>query len=341
MTDTEKTGRIAASDIIAWILACLMLILVLKLHLLGALISGFLVYEIVHSLSPYVTGRYLGSSRAKAVVVAAISVVVIAILISVSWGAISFLRSGSDNVSNLFRKMAEIIGGSHRLIPDWLMAYIPQDAEGMKESAIAWLNQHAYELPMAGKQAARGVTMILIGMIIGVIVSLSEVTHDPAEKPFTLALSKRVYMFHMAFRRIVFAQVRISALNTFFTWFYIEVALPLLGIHLPFAKTLIALTFLVGLIPIIGNLISNTVIVVVSLSISPGIAVSSLIFLILIHKLEYFLNAKIVGSQINSKAWELLVTMIFMEAAFGIPGVIAAPIYYAYLKSELYEQGII
>jgi predicted PurR-regulated permease PerM len=341
MTDTAKTGRPATSDIIAWILACIMLVLILKLHLLGALISGFLVYEIVHSLSPYVTGRYMRGSRAKAMVVALLSVIVIAILISVSWGAISFLRSGTDNVYNLFRKMAEIIGGPHRLIPDWLMAYIPQDAEGMKQSAIVWLNQHAYELPIAGKQAARGVAMILIGMVIGVIVSLSEVTHDPAEKPFTMALSKRVYMFHMAFRRIVFAQVRISALNTFFTWLYIGVALPVLGIHLPFAKTLIALTFVVGLIPIIGNLISNTVIVVVSMSISLGIAVSSLVFLIVIHKLEYFLNAKIVGTQINSRAWELLVTMIFMEAAFGIPGVIAAPIYYAYLKSELSGHGII
>jgi predicted PurR-regulated permease PerM len=178
-------------------------------------------------------------------------------------------------------------------------------------------------------------------MVIGGIVSLSEVSLGPASKPFAGALSRRIFMFHLAFRRIVFAQVRISALNTFFTWLYIVVALPVIGIHLPFAKTLVALTFVVGLIPIIGNLISNTVIVIVSMSISLGVAISSLIFLIVIHKLEYFLNAKIVGAQINSKAWELLVTMIFMEAAFGIPGVIAAPIYYAYLKSELSEYGII
>ena len=39
-----------------------------------------------------------------------------------------------------------------------------------------------------------------------------------------------------------------------------------MGIHLPLIKTMIAITFLVGLLPVIGNLISNTVIVVVSLS---------------------------------------------------------------------------
>ena len=62
---------------------------------------------------------------------------------------------------------------------------------------------------------------------------------------------------------------------------------------------------------------------------------TALIFLILIHKLEYFLNAKIVGHRIHARAWEILLAMLVMEAAFGLPGVVAAPIYYAYLKGEL------
>jgi predicted PurR-regulated permease PerM len=60
-----------------------------------------------------------------------------------------------------------------------------------------------------------------------------------------------------------------------------------------------------------------------------------------IHKLEYFLNARIVGKRIESRAWELIAAMLAMEAAFGISGVIAAPIYYAYLKDELSERGVI
>ena len=91
----------------------------------------------------------------------------------------------------------------------------------------------------------------------------------------------------------------------------------------------------------VGNLISNTVIVVVSLTHSPAVAVSSLVFLVLIHKLEYFLNARIVGGQINARAWELLLAMLVMEAAFGLPGVVAAPVYYAYLKDELKARGLV
>ncbi|MCK9537497.1 MAG: hypothetical protein M0Q70_00005, partial [Dokdonella sp.] len=65
------------------------------------------------------------------------------------------------------------------------------------------------------------------------------------------------------------------------------------------------------------------------------------VFLILIHKLEYFLNARIVGGQIRARAWELLVAMLFMEAAFGMAGVVAAPIYYAWLKRELNMAGLV
>jgi predicted PurR-regulated permease PerM len=104
---------------------------------------------------------------------------------------------------------------------------------------------------------------------------------------------------------------------------------------------MIALTFIVGLLPVIGNLISNTVIVVVSLSASFYAALGSLLFLILIHKLEYFVNARIIGHRIKARAWELLVAMLVMDAAFGIPGVIAAPIYYAYLKDELATRHLI
>jgi|GEM_PF-6371751 len=76
-------------------------------------------------------------------------------------------------------------------------------------------------------------------------------------------------------------------------------------------------------------------IVIVGLNHSFAVALVCLGFLILIHKLEYFLNARIIGTRISARAWELLIAMLVMEAAFGLAGIIAAPIYYAYLKDEL------
>ncbi len=143
------------------------------------------------------------------------------------------------------------------------------------------------------------------------------------------------------FQRVVFAQVWISLINTFFTWVYLDIVLSLFGVDLPLVKTLVALTFIVGLLPIIGNLLSNSAIVIVCLSQGVPVAVASLVFLVVIHKLEYFLNARIIGSHINARAWELLIAMLVMESAFGIPGLVAAPIFYAYFKEELREKGLV
>jgi predicted PurR-regulated permease PerM len=125
------------------------------------------------------------------------------------------------------------------------------------------------------------------------------------------------------------------------TAIYLIGVLPLFDIHLPLAKTMIVVTFVVGLLPVIGNLISNTMIVVLSLSLSVYTAIASFVFLVLIHKLEYFINAKIVGTQIEARAWEILIAMLVMEAAFGVPGVIAAPVFYAYLKVELKARKLV
>jgi predicted PurR-regulated permease PerM len=160
-------------------------------------------------------------------------------------------------------------------------------------------------------------------------------------RPLAAALATRVARFANGFRQIIFAQVRISALNTVFTALFLLAILPIFGVHLPLTKTLIAITFLAGLLPVVGNLISNSVIFVIALSISFYTALAALLFLIVIHKLEYFLNARIIGARIHASAWELLLAMILLEVAFGITGLIAAPIYYAYIKNELTDAGLI
>ena len=99
---------------------------------------------------------------------------------------------------------------------------------------------------------------------------------------------------------------------------YVLLVLPLFGVHLPLGKTLVVITFVVGLLPVLGNLISNTAIVV-SLSVSLPIAVLSLFYPVVIHKLEYFLNARIIGARIRPRRGELLTVMLLMETLYGIP----------------------
>jgi predicted PurR-regulated permease PerM len=176
-------------------------------------------------------------------------------------------------------------------------------------------------------------------MILGAVIALQSVPEPGQLKPLAGALLIRVQRFVEAFRNIVFAQIKISLLNTTFTGIFLMGVLPLFDVHLPLTKTLILITFVAGLLPVVGNLISNTAIFVVGLSMSIWVALGALAYLIVIHKVEYFLNARIVGGQIKARAWELLLVMLVFEAAFGIAGLVAAPVYYAYLKSELKAQG--
>jgi len=181
----------------------------------------------------------------------------------------------------------------------------------------------------------------VIGMVIGAMVALHEALPAASNRPLTRALVERVARLGQAFRRVVFAQVQISLINTVLTGIYLALVLPIFGVNLALKKTLIIATFVAGLLPVVGNLISNVVIVVVSLSYSFNVAAGSLLFLVVIHKLEYFLNARIVGRRVECRAWELLLAMVVMEAAFGISGVIAAPIYYVYIKDELGDRGLV
>jgi predicted PurR-regulated permease PerM len=274
----------------------------------------------------------------------AVTVVAVVIGLLITLGVIelvSMLTRGFDNLAVLLQKMAEVIGTARAQVPPWALEYLPNNIEDFQAVAARWLSENAGQLGVISQDIGKFLFHVLIGLIIGGIVAFQAGGEDKASGPLAQALQARVRTLSGAFRSVVFSQVRISALNTFLTSLYLAVALPIFGVELPFVKTMIAVTFFAGLLPVLGNLISNTVIVVVSLSVSPLVAASSLAFLVIIHKLEYFVNARIIGTRIRAKAWEILVAMLAMEAFFGIPGLIAAPIYYAYLKDELFSRKLI
>ena len=327
-------------DIAAWILAGATLLFVLLFQLLPALLAGLLVYELIHILTPYIA-RKLPGDRAKLIAIAFLVIAIVGLLTLAGAGLVAFFRSDSGSLTVLLAKMAQIIEDSRKIFPAWMLSHLPADAEAFRQQAAEWLRTHSVDLQVVGKEAGRMVAHIILGMVIGGIVALRDAAHDDEFKPFAHALVGRAALFGDAFRRVVFAQVRIAAINATFTGLYLLVLLPILGVGLPLVKTMIAITFVVGLIPVAGNLISNTIIVIVSLSQSLIVALGSLVYLVVIHKFEYFLNARIVGNQIRANAWELLIAMAMMEAAFGLAGIVAAPIYYAYVKSELRARELV
>ncbi|TXH38567.1 MAG: AI-2E family transporter [Rhodospirillaceae bacterium] len=338
---TDLADHSLKYNITAWILMGIGLFLVLYLGLLTSLLPGLLVYELVQMAG--IRHRSFGVTyRAGKVIALSLLATFVTLLLLLAIGSVAIMITDrSDSPFLLLQKMADIIDAARIHFPPWAQHYLPANVEDLRATASDWLRVHASDLRQVGENFGRIFVRILIGMIIGGMIAISTGIMTAEPKPLGRAMRDRLSFLGTAFRRVVFAQVRISALNTIFTGIYLIVLLPFFGVDLPLKKTMIAVTFMAGLIPVIGNLISNTIIVIVSLSASFLAAAGSLVFLVLIHKLEYFINARIIGTQIRARAWELLLAMLVMEAAFGIPGVIAAPIFYAYIKDELSVRNLI
>ena len=344
MPDAEQIGSEwipTPYHIAAWVLMGLALIAVLALHLLAALLAGLLVFQLVHILSAALRVPFITSRNTKIVVVALLATVTVALLILGSVGIVVFLRKGPDNLATLLAQLATIVENLRHFLPAEMVSSLTPGAESIRAIIAQWFREHAGEVRTLGTDTLRVFIHILIGLIVGAMAALHEAVPSARRTPLVLALSKRVVLLAATFRRIMRAQLPISVINTGLTGIYLLVLLPSFGIDLPFVKTLIAITFVAGLVPVAGNLVSNTVIFLVSLSASFSVALASLAFLVVIHKLEYFLNAHIVGGRINAKAWEILIAMLVFEAAFGLRGVIAAPIFYAYVKQELSDRDLI
>lgn len=150
---------------------------------------------------------------------------------------------------------------------------------------------------------------------------------------FTEKLEVRFGNFFKSFHTVMGAQVLISLVNTFFTGLFIY-SLHLFGVPMPYSFVIIMITFLCGLLPIIGNLMSNTVIFCVGLTQSVQLGVIALTYLIILHKFEYFLNSKIIGGRIKNPMWLTLLSLLIGERLAGIPGMILAPVILNYCKLE-------
>jgi predicted PurR-regulated permease PerM len=338
----EPTPSVSpAIRVVGAVLAAGALLLVLWLRLLPALLAGLLVYELVQAIAPLL-GRRIPGDRARMLVVAALGVVVVGLLILLVLGAISFFRHEIGNPERLWQEqLMPLVEKARQQLPATLTGWLPDSVYELRLMATDLTHKHAGSLQVAGKETARALLHVIIGLVLGAIVALSQTRPAHAAGPLAASLGRRCRRLAEAFHDIVFAQIKIALINAVLTAVFLLGVLPLLGIHVPLAKTLVIVTFVVGLLPVIGNLVSNTAVTIAALSVSLWVGVAALGFLVLVHKLEYFLNARIVGTRIRARAWELLVAMLVLEAAFGLAGLIAAPIYYAYLKRELEAEGLI
>ncbi|WP_159714964.1 AI-2E family transporter [Blochmannia endosymbiont of Camponotus nipponensis] len=325
---------------ISYLIISICLMTVIPLGLFPCFFSGFLTYEIIVSFASYLK-RFIGISHARWI---AVILIVISITIIITIGIISFTNFFTEDINkvNISIEVNRIFSDLKKRLPDFLPSFLPNTTEELKDQIFNWIESNFILIRNMGHTFLHGFISLLVGLVVGVLVSCSKSKNKHTNDTyFTIQMSERIYNLSQAFRNIVFAQIKISSINTLLTSIMIFILLPLIGQTLPLGKTLTIITFILGMLPIIGNLISNVIVTIAALSVSLSIGVTMLIYLILIHKLEYFLNAEIIGNKINANPWELILSMLLLESIFGLEGLIAAPIFYAYLKTELRLKKLI
>jgi len=333
MHDAAASSRAQTMVVVAFGVG---LLLVLWLELLPALLAGLATYAIFEWMQRHLC-RVMSPPFARAASVA-FTLLVLG-LVGLAVVQAFELLWGKEGLARLMQMLADTVDRLRVFMPDDVADSMPGTADEMQRTVSHWLREHARELQHWGNRALRLTAHLLVGSATGLLVAFSD--HPPPRSPWVTLLRERLAILSESFNNVVAAQVRIAAVNTVLTGAFLLAALPLAGYPVPFGRTLVVFTFGMGLVPIVGNLLSNAAIVLVGLSVSPAVGVSCLVFLVVIHKLEYFLNAHFVGTRTRIAAYALLPTMLAGEAAFGAAGLVAAPIYCAWLARELHDVQLV
>ncbi|WP_409050751.1 AI-2E family transporter [Variovorax guangxiensis] len=333
----------------SFILVCGMLLLVMWLGLLPGLLCVCMGFLGTRWLSR-VMRRALGALRAwprgadglprgASVLAATLGLLApIAVLILLFSRSRALLLDAPAQYKDLLDFTARTVLELRQKLAPEIAAMLPEGAADVQRVVAGYLRAQAGALTQTGRAWLNSLLFAYVGLLIGTLAAV----HSPTPRgPLAEQLRRRAHLFGEAFHQIVTAQFWIAAANTFFTALFLVFVLPTWQQQLPYTPLLIALTFLAGLVPIVGNLVCNAVITLVGLSVSPTTAFVCLAFLVLIHKAEYLINAKVVGSRTEMSVWELLTVMFVAEAAFGPAGLVAAPLFYAYLKKELKAAGLV
>ena len=208
--------------------------------------------------------------------------------------------------------------------------------ENIQSARVAFLHALRENVPSVTKMGGlltRDFFQIVIGIFIAVTKFLSQGINQlpPASLAGDLSseMAVRLRLFMTSYEKVIGAQVVISLINTACTSLFLSIS------GIPYLHFLTLATFILGIIPLAGNVLSNTIIIGAALTVSPQKAVWAFFFLVLSHKAEYILNSRIVGSTIQTPMWLTLTGLLVGEIVLGVPGMILAPALLHYVRKEL------
>ncbi|HEX4048427.1 MAG TPA: AI-2E family transporter [Elusimicrobiota bacterium] len=255
--------------------------------------------------------------------------VVVGALLAVIFAA--FVRIGLERMPMLLDRMLPRVDS---LAGRFGVALPVDNVEDLRALILSAVKDNARSIETASGLMTRGFFQILIAIVVAILKFVSGPA-APENVPRGLddevlrECGDRAALFSSSFDLVMGAQVLVAAINTALA------AAFLIAFRIPFRTMLTLTTFVCGMIPIVGNVISNSLIVGAALTRSDHLALFALIFLVVVHKGGYFLNSRIVGARMETPTWAILLGLLIGEALMGVTGVILAPTLIHYAREEL------
>ena len=290
-----------------------------------ALIAGLFAFMLLDQTEIAFRGAGVAPRTARWASVALFAV--IGLLLAMIF--VAFIRIGVERLPLLLDRLLPRIDA----LASRLGVSLPIDnVQKLRRLILETVKENAKDISSASGLLTRGFFQILIAVAVAILRFLagsSAKNGKDLDLEFFRECGNRAAVFNASFERVMSAQIMIAAINAGLA------ALFLFSLQIPFRTMLTLATFVCGIIPIAGNLISNTLIVAAALTQSDNRAAAALIFLVVVHKGGYFLYGRIVGGRIQIPTWAILLGLLVGEALLGITGVILAPTLIYYIREEL------
>lgn len=248
---------------------------------------------------------------------------------ALSWIFIAFVRVGVTRLPVLIDTVLPRL----TTLSDRFGLEIPVDnAVELRDLVVAEVKDNFSSVSKTSGLLTRGFFQVVIGMFAAAMRFVAPPKSDRRDHLYDSLrheVNDRVRLFVRSFELVVGAQLTISTVNTVLTAVFLH------AMGFPFKTFLILTAFVCGMVPIVGNVISNVAIVTAGLTVSVQLATFGLAYLVIIHKLEYILNSRIIGGSTDTPMWMTLIGLVVGEAMMGVPGVLLAPALLHYAREEM------
>lgn len=308
----------------SYVLFAILAVAIVALHLGPVLLAGLFSYMILD-----LTHRRLSAAMSPlAAKLGALTTFLITATVII-WLVVTFFKLALHRMPLILGSLIPTIDG---MANEYGIDLPFENLHEFRVVALEAIKENAKSVTETSGLLTKGFFQIIVGIFVAVLCFLGEPEptdrHD-AYDSIRREFDKRIRVFMAGFEKILAAQVMISAINAVVT------AIFLLAVGIPYVRFLTLTTFIFGILPIIGNILSNTIIVGTALTVSPQLALAGMIFLVISHKAQYLFSGQILGSRIKTPVWQVLVGLLLGEAVMGVPGMILAPALIHYVREEL------